>query len=211
MLAGAALWGQQKQTRRRHRAQDPGPETQHRIIDFAEVVQAAEGEEAVRLGGQRVDGEITAIQGIVAPETVGQPHGLLGVERLIRAQWIEVGIAEPVIDRVQTGAAGVAGEGHLHGSRFASEDQQAIVGGVHGEVDEDVDLVLADLGGELLVAEADNVAPVLRAGAEALREGVGTGDLGIAEDFKIARIMPGMERPHVEADDMRAEVGQRRG
>ena len=48
MLAVAALGGQQQQARGRYGAEDPRPKTQHRIVDFAEVVQAAKGDETAR-------------------------------------------------------------------------------------------------------------------------------------------------------------------
>ena len=59
--------------------EDSGPEFQHGGVDLAEVVEAAEGDVALRQGGQGVDGRFAA-ERIVAPESVGQADRLLGVD-----------------------------------------------------------------------------------------------------------------------------------
>ena len=99
---------------------------------------------------------------------------------------IEIGIGEAVVDGGQAGGAGIAEQGDLDGGGFAGEDEQAVVGGVQGEVDEDVDLVVADLVGGLFVGEADDVAPVVGVGSESGGDGVGAGDLGVSRRFRIA-------------------------
>ena len=65
-----------------------------------------------------------------------------------------MGIGEAVVDGGKTGGAGVREVGDLDGGGFAGEGQQAVAFHVHGEIDEDVDLVCADELGELVVAEA---------------------------------------------------------
>ena len=87
------------------------------------------------------------------------------------------------------------------------EDEQAAVGGVAGEVDEDVDLIVADLIGEGVVVEGDCVLPMMREGFEALGDCVGVESVGIAEGFDAIGIVMGEEVLDEVADGMGAEIG----
>ena len=62
----------------------------------------------------------------------------------------------------EPGGAGIAGKGDLHGGGLAGEDQQAVAGHVQRQVHQDVDAVLADASGDLLVGQAHDVAPDAR-------------------------------------------------
>ena len=157
-------------------------------------------------GRQRIDGNIPAVQRIVAPEAVGQANRLLAVDRFIHARRIEVRIAQAVVDRAQSRAAGIARERHLHRGGLAGEDQQAVVGRVQRQVHQDVDPVLADLLGHLLVGEADDVAPAIGVLLKLAGHRIGTEHLGIADDLELPAIVLLEQRQEISADDVVSEI-----
>ena len=79
-LTMASLLAEHNQPRVLHLAHDPRPECQNPLVDFAEVVQAAECDEAILQCRQGIDRDDPALQRIVAPEAVGQANGLLGID-----------------------------------------------------------------------------------------------------------------------------------
>ena len=71
----------------------------------------------------------------------------------------------------------------------AKERQQAIVGSVARQVDEDVDLVGADLIGGLGVGQVGDAAPVVDVGTQLLGRCVGGGGWGIGEDLELSFVV----------------------
>ena len=65
--------------------------------------------------------------------------------------------------------AGGPEHGHLDGGGLAGEDEQAVVGGVQGGVDEDVDPVGADPVRHLGIAQAHGLVPFVGQGLEVAR------------------------------------------
>ena len=49
-------------------------------------------------------------------------------------------------------------------ARLAGEDQQTVVGHVHGQIHENVDLVVTNQGSDFLVRSADDIPPDVGAG-----------------------------------------------
>ena len=62
-------------------------------------------------------------------------------------------IGQAVVDCLDPGSAGVGEPGHLNRRRFAGEQQGTAVGHVHGQIDEDIDAVCANLLREAFVVE----------------------------------------------------------
>ena len=62
---------------------------------------------------------------------------------------------------------------------------------MHGQVDENVDPVLADQPGDLLVGKAGDVPPDVGQRTEPRGDLVRTSDIGVAEDLKVFVIMCG--------------------
>ena len=60
---------------------------------------------------------------------------------------------------------------------------------MHGQVDENVDPVLADEPGDLLVGKAGDVPPDVGERTEPRGDLVGTSDIGIAENLEVLVIM----------------------
>ena len=70
-----------------------------------------------------------------------------------------VAVGEAVVDRGEAGGTLVGEPADLDGSRLAGEHEQAVLSHVHGEVDEDVDVVLAYEPGDLHVVQPHRLAP----------------------------------------------------
>src|SRR5699024_8322197 len=73
--------------------------------------------------------------------------------------------------------------------------------------DEDVDVVAADLIGELLVGEGEGVAPAVGEGLEFARDVVGAGDAGVADDFEAGYVVVCEERAEEACGGVMAEIG----
>ncbi len=152
------LVGEERQPGTLDRYEDPRPDLQHARIDLAEVVQAAEADESLLRGRQGTD-RGSALLRIVAPEAVGKPERFLRVAAVEEPRRIEIRVGEAVVDCSQARRAGIAGKCDLHRRRLAGEYQQAVAGHVQGEVNEDVDAVLANPLGQGVVGQFRRVAP----------------------------------------------------
>jgi hypothetical protein len=86
-----------------------------------------------------------------------------------------MGVGEAIIDGGQAGGGAVGQPAELDGSGFAGEGEEGVTVHVHGEIDEDVDLVVADEIGELCVGETQHIAPGVNVGAEPLGDWIGSG------------------------------------
>jgi len=91
----------------------------------------------------------------------------------------QAGIAQEVIHCAQAGAARIADPAELHRRRFAGEGQQAVVAGMAGQVDQDVDAIGGDFFRQGGVAQADDGMPVCDMAAQTLADGVLDGVIGI--------------------------------
>ena len=78
---------------------------------------------------------------------------------IVKPRRVDVGVGEAVVDGRKAGGARIGEPADLNGRRLAGEDQETIPGHVHGQVDENVDPVLADEPGDLLVGKAGDVPP----------------------------------------------------
>ena len=65
---------------------------------------------------------------------------------------------------------------------------------MQGEVDEDVDAVVADPLGDLGIAHADDAQPAVGPGFQLLGDGIGRADVGVGEEVGVAAVAMGEER-----------------
>ena len=100
----------------------------------------------------------------------------------------------------------VADPGDLDRGRLAGEHQQPVAGPVAGQVEEDVDLVGADLLGEPLVGKADTsrqTVPPPGSGPSAIRLNA----VRVADDLALVTIQVLQDADQKVSDWMPAEVG----
>ena len=90
--------------------------------------------------------------GIVTDPAIGEANGFLAVINGWFVERIHVGIGDAVIHGVEACAAGVGEPRDLRGRWLAGEERHAIVSHVHGEIDQNVDPIVADFVGERGVA-----------------------------------------------------------
>src|SRR4051794_35133659 len=100
--------------------------------------------------GKRRDGQLYPRRR-VTPITFAERGCRFGVMAGMHPGWIEVEIAEPIVDRAQACRASVCEISDLNGRRFMRENQEPPAGGVSGEVDQDIDFVASNQLGRLLV------------------------------------------------------------
>ena len=79
---------------------------------------------------------------------------------------------------------------------------------MQGQVHEDVDAVLADELGHLVVGPAQDVAPDVGMVLKAPGEGIGTDHVGVTKDLELTMIVLAEQRQQVEADHVIAEIGR---
>ena len=98
---------------------------------------------------------------------------------------IEVRIGDAVVDGRNARGARVGKPAYLHGSRLAGKDQEAIASHVHSQVHEDVDPVLTNPLGNLLVVKTGDAPPCVDIGTQSPGDPVRTHDIGIADDLEV--------------------------
>ena len=76
------------------------------------------------------------------------------------------------------------------------------------QVHEDVNAVLADELGHLVVAPAHDIAPDVGMALKPSGEGIGTDHVGVAKDLERTMIVLAEQRQQVVADHMFTEIGR---
>ena len=145
---------------------------------------------------------------IVAPEGVGKADRFLRVVVIVQPRRVDVGVSEAVVNGRKAGGARIGKPGDLNGRRLAGEDQQTIPGHVHGQVDENVDPVLADEPGDLLVGKTDDAPPDVGERTEPRGDLVRTSDIGIAINLEVLVIVCGQKGRREKRLGMVAKVGR---
>ena len=95
----------------------------------------------------------------------------------------------------------------MDGRRFAGEREQPIAGRVHGEIDENVDLVFADALRKLLIARPHCRPPLVRQRLQSLGDRIGMQHVAVAEDFKRFMVVMGENRLDEKRDGVVTKVG----
>ena len=102
--------------------------------------------------------------------------------------------------------AQVAGE---DGSRFAGHDLQQWAAVVAGKLDQDVDLIFADLGGGLLVVQTGDVAPAARRIFACAGDGVRIRRIRVTSDLKLLMIVIRQQRFDEKHHRVVAEISRK--
>ena len=119
---------------------------------------------------------------------------------------IEVRVGDAVIHGRQSGRARVGQVRRLHRRGFAGEHEQAIAAGVHGQVHEDVDVVLANQIGQRYVAHAAGHSPGGSGSIERVADRVLPAQVAVAVHFDALAVMVGKQRHQQPTDRMIPQI-----
>ena len=98
-------------------------------------------------------------------------------------------IAQPIVDGADAGGAGIREPGDLDRRRFAGERQRPAVRHVHGQIDEDIDIVRANDFSERRIIVRANVAPYVGEALDPPRVFIGALHTRVAEHFECSVIV----------------------
>jgi hypothetical protein len=164
-----------------------GPEFHQGGIDFGVIIEAAEGDVAGGLERRRLNvGSFDG--GTITEKTIGEPQEPLGMKGIGKPGGIGMGVGNAIIHRGQAGGVGIAEIGHLNGCGLAEEDGEAVVAGVTAEIDKNIDAIVADDLGKLVIGDSQRVSPAIGLFAEILGVGVGAFDVAITGDVELPAV-----------------------
>lgn len=186
-------------------SQEPGPRMTGLRGYLGEVVEAAEGDVALRGGGRRdgLGGVMRELVTPIRPETERFFHE----RRFPVGRGIKVRVGKPVVDGFVAGGTAIGEVRDGQGRGLAAEHQHAVVFRVNGKVDEDVDLVGADQVGQLFVGKVGGVAPDVGVLAEHSGKGGRAPDVAVAMDREAGVVVVSQQRKEEQPDRVVAEVG----
>ncbi|MNX75611.1 hypothetical protein D3C86_1070930 [compost metagenome] len=179
-LVGAAL---QEQARIGHGLHHACPLFQRHLVDLGGIVEAAKRHIAVAPGRQRSDlGNVDRRQ--VADVVIRHADQLFGVERIaVRRRFNAV--SDEVIDEIHTRCVDKATDPfHQDRRRLLRHGAHTRAGAVSRQVNQDVDLVVAQALGELLVRQRANRGPACAQRHHATRHAIHDRTAGIGEDLE---------------------------
>ena len=139
--------GQHQQPRPRDPLQDLPPGLEHRGGDFGKTVERSECHATRRACGQGRDRR-RLVGWPITEKAARQPDQLLGVEWFGHARRIGPVVGQPIVHRRHAGRVLVSQVGHLDWRRLAGENQQAMSVNVAGQIDQDVNPILAHRVGD---------------------------------------------------------------
>ena len=113
----------------------------------------------------------------------------LGIGRFVTSYRVEKRIRESVIDGAQSRRAAVGQVSNLDRRGLPGKCQQAAAVHVHGQIDQDVDAVVADLPSQLLVGERCGVTPDCGGFFGLFCECVGAGDAAVADNLEFLTVV----------------------
>ena len=146
---------------------------------------------------------------IVAPEGVGKADRFLRVVVIVKPRRVDVGVSEAVVNGRKAGRARIGKPADLNRRRLAGENQETIPGHVHRQVDENVDPVLADERGDLLVGKSGDAPPDVGERTEPCGDLVWTSNIGVAVNLEVLVIVCGKkghrEKRHRHGRESRAK------
>jgi len=100
-----------------------------------------------------------------------QPQGFFGICSVVPRR-VQLCVADAVVHGREAGGSCVGEIGYLYGRGLACEDGQAVVIRVPGQVDENIDRVVADAARAGFVVDPRDVVPRAESRFKALRDGV---------------------------------------
>ena len=175
------------------------------IGDLGDVVERAEGDVAVTQNRRRTDRQI--VVRAVAEHRARQPQrSLRGQVRHVARVDDRVGDAE-VVGR-HPADRGVAQVGHLQGCGTLGEKMHPRVGGVTGQVHQDVDGIGRDAPTQMFVRQAFAFHPVRHLGLQPFGDGVAPAQVVIAGELESAAVMQIEQTAHEVGHRMAHEVAR---
>jgi hypothetical protein len=124
------------------------------------------------------------------------------------AWWIETGIGQPIVHRIESRRPGIGEPCHLYPCGLACKGQGPTAGHVHGQVDQHVDAVGAYQGGQCPVVQLLHFMPAIRVGRDHPGEVIRTPDIGVAKDFKVAVVVVREQRHEEQRLTVIAKIGR---
>ena len=146
------------------------------------------------------------IRRLIGAEHAIQPHELFRAVHLAPRR-IDHAIGDAPIHGGQTGRRTIAEIGDLHRSRATRENQHSVVRGVRTEVDEDVDLIVANAPDDCFISIGrNNRPPVIGQVAQLFGDAVRNWHVAVAKDLESLPIVPTKDRLDEISDRMLAEI-----
>ena len=205
-LAAGAFRDQEEEFGMGDAFEDLCPDVVDLGVEFAEVVEVTEGDELVGEGREGIDFHFE--HGVEAPGSRGEAERDIGGGLRRGGGRFQMDVCDSVIDGGETGGAWVAGaDGDLDGGGFTGVDGEVVAAHVLVEVNEDVDLVLADHVGDLGVGFAGGGLPMVGTLADAVGEKVGAVDVDVTENLKLGFVVFLEEGKDVQAGGVLFEFG----
>ena len=192
-----------QQSRARHPFEDPGPDCRRLVRDLADAVEDTERDEAVRerrRSGPRNPGRQRR-----------QRHEARQVDHRLCKQMPNVvrnpdRIREQIIDCRQPGAGAMAPAVRLDRCRLARKYAEAVSFGMAGQIDQDIDAIVANLGGEAIVAPLRGVTPAIGDALKFACRRVLLRRARVAHDLELGAVMVLQDGLEDERSRMRVEV-----
>ena len=125
---------------------------------------------------------------------------------VVGSRRIQARIGEAVAHCTHAGGSGIGQPGNLNGRRPAREQQGPAAGHVHGQIDEDVDAILLNDGGQRLIVQGPHFAPMVGQPLDAPGEVIGALHAGIAEYFEGPVVVPREQGNREQRLTMIAEI-----
>ena len=138
----------------------------------------------------------------------GKPHERFGVARLVVAGRVGPAIGQAVIDRFQAGRGHVPEPRRLHRRRLAGKHGQPVERRMARKIDQNVDAMVADQRGHVVVGHPDDAVPFARAAPQPRGEVVLPRIVRIADRFIRIRVMTGEHRRDRERHCVLAEIAR---
>src|SRR5450755_1386997 len=129
--------------------------------------------------------------------------------KLLRfAGGVEIGVSNAIVHRRETRRVQVPQPSYLNGRRLQGEHEQSISAGMARQIDQNVDLALADSLRELLIIQMRDVLPDVSAFTQAVGYNIFLVAGGIeAIDFERNPVMSLQQRLEKSCDCMVAQIG----
>ena len=162
--------------------QDPRPQRRHLGIDLGRQVKAGEGQRRIPAGRQRRHLRCLGRR-LEADIAVRKPRHRLDIVRIFARRHMEA-IGDEPIHRLEPRGSDIPRPGDLHGRRAPRKCRQAIAFGVAREIDQNVDAIARDFGGEAFVRPAGDIAPAGDALAETAADRIVALRAGICREFE---------------------------
>ena len=100
-----------------------------------------------------------------------------------------MGVGEAIVDGFDAGGAAIRKVSDLDGCGFLGEDGKVVAVRVHGEIDEDIDAVVANGLDDLLIGKFPDDAPAPCTLGELVADVIGSADVTIAVHLEAGTVV----------------------